>query len=495
MTREAWRYIFTATIAMITVGLAGVSVWLWPTLSYTDQLWMLPTLALMIALAGRFPFKVSPQGDATFVTVPLFMAVLLLHPLEAVLVGIVGVLASESMLKAPARAFAFNVSANGLIAGLAGIVFWSLQPDATGNLFDPGVALAAAVAGLVVFITDKSLLLVMITLVKGRAFWRRWMESWTYEAVLDGSMLVLGLMGALLVTSAWWTLVVFVVPPLVAYYAFSRSVNEVVQKTQLAEELDNNLRELKETQAQLIQSAKLASVGTLAAGIAHDINNPLTVITGRAEIIQGKLRKPKEDLDIEKISAGIEDMYGMAMRISSIVNQLLSYSRRSEELSSPERLDRLIDDALPLLERKFAKKNVELVRKYEETPMVNVVAGQLHQVFMNLVGNALDAMPEWGTITLGCTIENGMATAYVKDTGSGIPQEVLDRIFEPFFTTKEVGQGTGLGLFICHKIVTDHQGELSVESEPGQGTTFWVKLPAVAAAMEESSPSPAFVEL
>ena len=85
MTREAWRHIFTATIAMITVGLAGVSVWLWPTLSYTDQLWLLPTLALMIALAGRFPFKVSPQGDATFVTVPLFMAVLLLHPLEAVL--------------------------------------------------------------------------------------------------------------------------------------------------------------------------------------------------------------------------------------------------------------------------------------------------------------------------------------------------------------------------------------------------------------------------
>ncbi len=134
------------------------------------------------------------------------------------------------------------------------------------------------------------------------------------------------------------------------------------------------------------------------------------------------------------------------------------------------------------------KKNVTLVKEYEQKPKVHVVAGQLEQVFMNLVGNALDAIPELGTITLGCTEEEGVAIAFIKDTGTGIPQHVLDRIFEPFFTTKEVGKGTGLGLFICHKIVTDHGGELSVESKEGEGTTFWIRLP-VAEGAEQRQPS------
>jgi two-component system NtrC family sensor kinase len=296
---------------------------------------------------------------------------------------------------------------------------------------------------------------------------------------------VLGMVGAQLVAHAWWWLPLMAVPFVSAYYGFRRSVEETVQKTRLAEELEKNLKELKETQAQLIQSAKLATVGTLAAGIAHEINNPLTVISARAELLLARLRNA-DQVDMEKVKAGIDDVYQMTGRISKIVSGLLSYSRRSESMTDI-RLDELMDDSLPLLERKFEKKNVTLIKEYQRTPAVHVVANQLQQVFMNLVGNAIDAMPEWGTITLGCKEENGMAVAYVKDTGTGIPPAVLDRIFEPFFTTKEVGKGTGLGLFICHKIVSDHQGALSVESELGTGTTFWVKLPLVASSISEKS--------
>ena len=467
--------------------LGGLAAWLWPLLMPTKRLWMLPTLAIMVAVTGSFAFKVSPQGDATLVTVPQFVAVLLLHPVEAMLVCATGIFVSELILKAPARVWSLNVSISVVVAGLGGMVFWSLQPGAGDALFTPGGAFAAGMSGIIMLVTDLSLLFGMITLIKGKGFWRRWMETWSFEAVLDSSLLVIGYIGAQLVILAWWSLLVLAVPLLVAYYAFSRSVREVVQKTTLAEELEKNLMNLKETQAQLVQSAKLATVGTLAAGVAHDINNPLTVISARSELLLARLQKLEQSPDIDKTISGIQDVHKMAARISTIVSQLLSHARRSEDLADV-RLDRLIDEALPLLERKLEKKNVTLVKEYEQKPKVHVVAGQLEQVFMNLVGNALDAIPELGTITLGCTEEEGVAIAFIKDTGTGIPQHVLDRIFEPFFTTKEVGKGTGLGLFICHKIVTDHGGELSVESKEGEGTTFWIRLP-VAEGAEQRQPS------
>ena len=111
---------------------------------------------------------------------------------------------------------------------------------------------------------------------------------------------------------------------------------------------------------------------------------------------------------------------------------------------------------------------------------------------MNLLGNALDATPTWGTITLGCTVEGGMARAYIRDTGIGIPEDVKEKMFEPFFTTKGVGNGTGLGLFLCHKIVLAHHGEILSESVEGEGTTFWVELPA-AKEMAQEADSPHLV--
>lgn len=473
MGREVLTRGYIAGIGFMAVLLASVSTWLWPLALEMQRIWLLPVLVIMVSLAARFPFKVSPQGDATLVTVPLFMAALLLHPLEAGLVGIVGTAISERLLKAPPRVMAYNSGVSGLVGVLAGTVFWGLRPEAAA-VFSPGVVLAAALAGLVLHVSDLSLLFGMITIVKGRNVLQRWREAWAFEAVQEGSLLIMGLVGAQLVMFAWWWALILVVPFVVAYYGFRRSVEETSHKTRLAEELEQKLRELEEAQAQLIQSAKLATVGTLAAGVAHEINNPLTIITGRAELFLARLQKSREYAASDKALQDIQDIYKMGMRISTIVNQLLAYSRRSDHLAEV-RLDKVMEDSLTFLQGKLEKKGVNVVRELQPMPAVQGVANQLQQVFVNLVGNALDATPAWGTVTLGCYVQDGMAVAYVRDTGIGIPDELKERIFEPFFTTKEVGKGTGLGLFICHKIIADHQGEITFESKQGEGTTFWVK--------------------
>jgi signal transduction histidine kinase len=452
---------------------------------------MLPVLVLLVAVAGRFPFKLSPQGDASMFTVPLFMAALLLHPLEALLVGMVGSLISERLLKAPVRVAIFNTSVSAVIAGLAGIVFWSLSPDTADQLFTPGGVVAAVSAGLVLHIANLLLVAAMVTIRKGLAFWRRWKETWAFDSIQEGGLLILALIGAQLVMLAWWWLLLLLVPFVLAFYGFKHSVEEVVQKARLAEELEGKLEELKATQAELIRSAKLASVGTLAAGVAHEINNPLFVITGRAELFLEMLKRRDPYIHTQQAIEDMEAIIKMGMHIADIVKEVLAYSRHT---ATPEELhlDKVMEESLALLERKIATRGVQIVKEYQPSPKVTAVANQLQQVFVNLMINALDATPEWGRITLGCTSEDGMAVGYIKDTGVGMTAEVQDRIFEPFFTTKEVGKGTGLGLFICHKIVTDHQGQISVESKPGKGTTVLVKLPALQ-GVDQGQVSPELV--
>ena len=493
MNTEARTRLYTVAVAIAALLVAGAAALLEPVILDTSRLWLLPTMVLLIALAGRFPFKVSPQGDASLFTVPLFVSVVMLPPLGVVLVGALGSLISERLLKAPIKVTTFNVSNSATAGGIAAIVFFMLRPEASGLSLTPGLVFAAAVAGMVLHLGNLSLLLGMITLIKGKAFWGMWRRAWSIDAIQEGALIALGLVAALVMDQAGWGIILLLVPFVLGYYGFRRSVEEARRKAELAEELQEKLKELKEAQVQLIQSAKLASVGTLAAGVAHEINNPTFAITGKAEIFLAMLRRA--DDEYLHSPAAIKDMETVVregMRISSIVKHLLDFSRRSDDVSDL-RLDEIIDDAAELMNGKFTKKGIQLVLDCQGTPKVRVVTNQLQQVFMNLLDNALDATPGWGTITMGCSVKDGTAMAYVKDTGVGIPEDVKDHIFDPFFTTRSVGKGTGLGLFICHKILEDHHGELSVESEPGAGTTFWVKLPAAKEISAEKRPESAAV--
>ncbi len=228
---------------------------------------------------------------------------------------------------------------------------------------------------------------------------------------------------------------------------------------------------------QLQQREKLSSIGLLAAGVAHEINTPLTGVSSYTQMLLGMLAEadPKHAL-LQKIRRQTD-------RATGIVNNLLNFSRTGGVTEFAEvDLNRVLDDTLQLLEPQLRHSRVELRREYaEELPRVYGNAGKLQQVFTNLLLNARDAIPDGGNVTLRTRgDEHEAVTVEVADTGIGIAPENVARIYDPFFTTKGVGRGTGLGLAVSYGIVQEHSGHISVESAPGRGTTFRITLPTAA---------------
>jgi PAS domain S-box-containing protein len=229
---------------------------------------------------------------------------------------------------------------------------------------------------------------------------------------------------------------------------------------------------------QLQQREKLSSIGLLAAGVAHEINTPLTGVSSYTQMLLGMLAEadPKHAL-LQKIRR-------QADRATGIVNNLLNFSRTGSVTDFAEvDLNRVLDDTLQLLEPQLRHSRIELAREYADgLPRVHGNAGKLQQVFTNLLLNARDAIPDGGRVTLRTLAEDhDSVTVEVADTGIGIAPENVARIYDPFFTTKGVGRGTGLGLAVSYGIVQEHSGHIAVESSPGRGTTFRITLPAAGA--------------
>jgi signal transduction histidine kinase len=251
------------------------------------------------------------------------------------------------------------------------------------------------------------------------------------------------------------------------------------------EKLLSVLDELSRTQAQLIHSEKLASLGVLAGGVAHEINNPLMVILGRTELLL-------MDQDVsEEIKPNLQTICNETERIARIVENLLAFSRRSRQ-EKIEKVDvnEALERTLMLTQHQLTVANVKLNKELEANlPQVDAAAGQLQQVFMNLIINAGHAMPEGGELTVRTgAIPEDRIFIEITDTGCGIPPESINRIFDPFFTTKEEGKGTGLGLAVSRNIVENHGGDIGVRSAVGLGTTFRVILPQVAPSHPTDSP-------
>jgi PAS domain S-box-containing protein len=226
---------------------------------------------------------------------------------------------------------------------------------------------------------------------------------------------------------------------------------------------------------QLQQREKLSSIGLLAAGVAHEVNTPLTGVSSYTQLLLGMLNEtdPKHAL-LQKVRTQAE-------RATNIVNNLLNFSRTgsAEEFGEID-VARVLDDTLQLLEPQLRRSQIEIVREYDkEAPEAYGNAGKLQQVFTNLILNARDAIPDGGRITVSTgTAEDGSLIAEISDTGIGIAPENVAKIYDPFYTTKGVGQGTGLGLAVSYGIIQEHAGRITVESEPGQGTTFRITLPS-----------------
>ena len=244
------------------------------------------------------------------------------------------------------------------------------------------------------------------------------------------------------------------------------------------ERLLNMLEELERTQAQLVQSEKLASIGLLAGGVAHEINNPLMVILGKVE-----LAMMSEQLD-PVTQADLDTIREETVRIAGIVRNLLQFSRESSNVSF-ELLDinQVMERTLALTEHQMGLDNIVVIRRLEEhLPQIRGNAGQLQQVFTNLIVNAGHAMPHGGTLTI-TTAEAGPGQVLIEfiDTGIGIAPENLGKIFDPFFTTKDEGHGTGLGLAVSYGIIQNHGGCIGVTSRLGEGACFTIQLPTTEA--------------
>lgn len=255
--------------------------------------------------------------------------------------------------------------------------------------------------------------------------------------------------------------------------------NSRIRIENLNMELENKSRSLgeayanlKETQEHLLQSEKLASIGTLAAGVAHEINNPLDGIQNCMRTIINEPGNQEQTLRYLKLASD-----GL-VRIDNIVRKLLDFARQSDLNMGHVNIKEVILKALELVAHRIDEQGIILTQRFDrDIPLILGDGRYLQQVFLNIILNAVDAMPRGGSLTIIGKNEPYKVSISIIDTGCGIPAENLERIFDPFFTTKGVGEGTGLGLSVSLGIVKEHKGNIRVESEINKGSTFTVILP------------------
>ncbi len=222
---------------------------------------------------------------------------------------------------------------------------------------------------------------------------------------------------------------------------------------------------------QLRKTERLAELGTLASGMAHEIGTPMNVILGRAELLMRKVGD-------ESTKQGLETIVTQVERITKIMNQLLSFARKRPSEQRSVDLVEVTGAVLDMLREKFNSNDIHIIKDYRPNlPAAMADTDHITQVLLNLLLNACQAMPDGGTLTLRLCAQGDMLELSIQDTGTGISEDQITKIFDPFFTTKAVGEGTGLGLTVVHGIIQEHNGTISVRSIPDQGTTFTISLP------------------
>jgi len=241
----------------------------------------------------------------------------------------------------------------------------------------------------------------------------------------------------------------------------------------------------------VVEAGRLASIGELAAGIAHEINNPVAIMVEEAGWIGDLLadEDPTSEENLAELKRAVNQIQTQGTRCKEITHKLLSFARKTDPDIHEVSLSEVVEDVIDLLKQKTRYANVEIKADLDpDMPPVAASPSELQQVLLNLINNAVDAIDaSGGKVTVTTREDNGEAVFEVADTGQGIPEAILPRIFDPFFTTKPVGQGTGLGLSICHGIIHKLGGAISVRSEVGQGTAFTVRLPVVNRSTEGGS--------
>ena len=252
----------------------------------------------------------------------------------------------------------------------------------------------------------------------------------------------------------------------IMFIPLKNKIQRIIDKYFFRGSIDQIDEENIKLRDELQKTEKLKAVATLAAGMAHEIKNPLTAIKTFTEYLDKKKDDPEFMEKYKKIVGGEVD------RINYIVKQLLEFSKPSELNLKETNINELLDQTLDLLNNDFLKNNIKIEKNYASLPSIKIDPAQMKQVFLNLFLNAVEVMPSGGTLTVStgppCSVR-------ITDTGPGISREDLKHIFDPFFTNKD--SGTGLGLSIVHSIIKKHKGKINIKSAPGTGTSLEIKLP------------------
>jgi len=248
--------------------------------------------------------------------------------------------------------------------------------------------------------------------------------------------------------------------------------------TTLSDRLREKEREQKSAQASMLRAGKLAAVGELAGQVAHEVNNPIAIINAKSRLLLSDRRDKMSD----DVAEEIEKLIVLSSRVAEIAQGLLSYARPSTSEMTPQIVTPWVSRALNMVRQRAENSGIQIDEHLpDDLPETSVNAKEIEQIFLNLFLNALDAMPDGGNLNVYARTGDSDDREYVdvitEDSGSGIPLDVQDRIFEPFFTAKPEGQGTGLGLSVCHGLVSRYGGSIQVKSEEGKGTSMTVRLP------------------
>ena len=259
-------------------------------------------------------------------------------------------------------------------------------------------------------------------------------------------------------------------------------IGVAVDNANMHKNITEAYQDLKEVQEQIVWTEKLASLGKLAATIAHEINNPLAGVLNYIRLIIKQLSRNRLTHEkLEDISRYLKIMESETARCGEIVKDLLAFSRRTKITMESNSIEDIINKTLNLISHELEMKELQLKKNIAPNlPKVKCDFKQIQQVLLNLMYNASEAMPSGGTLTITANRANGakaLLEVAISDTGCGISEKDMENIFEPFFTTKEEGKGVGLGLSVVYGIIARHNGTIAVESEPGKGSTFKVRLP------------------
>jgi two-component system NtrC family sensor kinase len=231
-------------------------------------------------------------------------------------------------------------------------------------------------------------------------------------------------------------------------------------------------RALRDTQEQLLQSEKLAAMGRLTSQIAHELNNPLYGIMNTLELLKTEISADNRRRKI------LEMALSETIRLSDLLRKMLSFSKPDQEERHPVDINSVLDEILLLHEKQLKENDINIAATFAEgLNLINASKNQLRQVFLNMVANARDAMPDGGTLSVVTSCDTDTVFVEVTDTGTGIREEHLDKIFDSFFTTKGEVKGVGLGLSVCYGFIKDHGGDIEVKSQVGEGTSFTISLP------------------